>query len=37
MRDALKRRVAAGGLTADEADGLLEDYRRRLSGYTYLD
>ncbi len=37
MRDALKRRVAAGGLTADEADGLLKDYRRRLSGYTYLD
>jgi arginine decarboxylase len=33
----LRERVAGGQLGADEAQGLLEDYRERLRHYTYLD
>jgi len=34
---ALKRRIEAGEIPSDEAEGLLDDYRRRLARYTYLD
>ena len=34
---ALERRVEAAEIPAAEAEGLLDDYRRRLARYTYLD
>ena len=33
----LQEKVDGGELRADEAAGLLDDYRRRLRHYTYLD
>ena len=37
IQAALRAKVEKGELGADEADGLLDDYRLRLRHYTYLD
>ena len=37
IRAGLERKVGDGSVDADEAAGLLEDYRQRLRSYTYLD
>jgi arginine decarboxylase-like protein len=33
----LRERVGRGEISQEDADALLEDFRRRLSQYTYLD